>query len=116
MEDIEELSNSAQIWPKDKNRCLIALKYTKPKSNSTTPALIGPNNEIAVTMQDNEALVIAYIFSLPAVFYKTEYKPGQGTAHVSVQKSVGKALLCQSIKKTLGPNMHNFRILRILWD
>ena len=38
-------------------------------------------------------------------------------AHASVTKdSVGKALLCQSIKKAPRPNMHNFLILRILWD
>lgn len=30
--------------------------------------------------------------------------------------SVGKALLCQSIKKAPGPDMHNFRILRMLWE
>ena len=27
-----------------------------------------------------------------------------------------KALLCQSIKKAPGPNVHNFRIFCILWD
>ena len=38
-------------------------------------------------------------------------------AHISVTKdSVGKAFLSQSIKKAPGPTMHNFRILRMLWD
>lgn len=68
-------------------------------------------------MQDKEALVIAHAFPPPPIFYGTEFKPKQGTAHASVKKdSVGKALLCQSIKKAPGPNMHNFRILGILWD
>lgn len=29
---------------------------------------------------------------------------------------MGKALLGQSVKKAPGPNMLNFRILRVLWD
>ena len=70
-------------------------------------------------MQDKEALVRAHAFSTPPVFYGIEYEPRQGTAYLSVTKdSVGKALLCQSVKKAPGPNMHNFRILRVLsdWD
>ena len=114
---IEESSNLAQIRPEDKTRCWIALKYTKPKSNSTISALIRPNNEIAVTMQDKEALIRLHAFPPPPIFHGTEYKPGQGTAHASVTKDkVGRALLCQSIKKAPGPNMHNFRILCMLWD
>ena len=68
-------------------------------------------------MQDKEALVRLHAFPPPPISHGTEYKPGQGTAHASVTKDkVGRALLCQSIKKAPGPNMHNFRILRILWD
>lgn len=68
-------------------------------------------------MQDKEALVRVHAFPPPPPFYGVEYKPGQGTAHLSVTNdSVGKALLCQSIKKAPGPNMHNFWILRLLWD
>lgn len=88
-----ESSNPAQVRPEDKNRCWIALKYTKPKSNSTTPALVGPSQEIAVTMQDKEALVRLHAFPPPPVFYGTEYMPGKGRAYGSVTKdSVGKAL------------------------
>ena len=117
LEGTEKSSNPAQIRPEDKNRCWIALKYTKPKANSTTPVLIGPNNEIAVTMQDKKALVRMHAFPPPPIFDGMEYKPVQGTAHSSITKdSVGKALSCQSIKKAPGPNMHNFRILCILWD
>ena len=76
LEGTEESSNSAYIWPKDKNRCWIAFKYTKPKSNSTTPALIEPNNEIAVTMQDKEALVRVHAFLPSPIFYEIEYEPG----------------------------------------
>lgn len=57
MKDIKELSNLAQIRPKDKNKYWIALKYNKPKSNSTTSALIRSNNKIAVTMKDKKVLI-----------------------------------------------------------
>ena len=110
-----EPSNPTQIRSEDINRCWIALKYTKPKSNSTTPALVEPNQEIAIIMQDKEALVRQHAFPLLPVFYRTEYKPQKRMAHISVTKeSVSKALLYQSIKKAPGPNMHNFRILRML--
>ena len=75
LEGREESSNPAQIWPENKNRYWIALKYTKPKSNSITSVLIGLNKEIAVTMQDKEALVRVYAFFPLPVFYGTEYKP-----------------------------------------
>ncbi len=117
LEGIEELSNPAEIRSEDNNRCWIALKYTKPKSNSTTSALIGPNNKVIVTMQDKEALVRFHAFSLLPIFYGMEYKPGQGTAHALVTRdSVGKAFLCQSITKAPRSNMHNFRVLCIWWD
>ena len=104
-----------QVWKK--NRYWIALKYIKPKSNSTTPVIIGPNNEIAVTIQDKKVLVRLHIFLPLPIFYKIEYKPGQKTIHISVTNDkVGRTLLCQSIKKALGPNIHNFQILYILWD
>ena len=68
-------------------------------------------------MQDKEALVRVHAFPPPPVFYGTEYEPGHGIAHASITKNnVAKALLCQSVKKAPGPNMHNFRILYVLWD
>ncbi len=117
LEDIEESSNLAQIRLKDKNRCWIALKYTKPKFNSTISAFIRPNNEIIVTMQDKEALVKLYTFSPPPIFKRTKYKLGKRTARAFVTKyHIGQVLLFQSIKKALGPNMQNFDVLCILWD
>ena len=103
LEGTEESSNPAQIRPKNKNRCWIALKYTKPKSNSTTPALIGLNKEIAVIMQDKEALVRVHAFLPSPVFYKTKYKPKQGIAHLLVTKdSVAKLFYASLLKKHRG--------------
>lgn len=95
LEGIKESSNPAQIRPEDKNWCWVALKYTKSKSNSIILALIGPNNKIAVIIQDKKALVRLYAFQPPLVFYKIKYKPGIRIAHVVVTKNnIGKALLC----------------------
>lgn len=65
LEGKEEISDPPKVWPDDKNRCWIALKYTKPQATSTTPVLKRPNNELAVTMQAKKALVRAHVFPKP---------------------------------------------------
>ena len=102
--------------PKDKNRCWQALKYTKPRTNRTTPALKGPNDEVAFTMYVKEALVRAHIFPKPPAFRVNEYSSGQGSVHLLVNvETVAKALFCQSVKKALRANMQNFCILCLIW-
>ena len=76
LEGIKELSNLAQISLEDKNRCWIALKYIKSKSYNAIPALIGLNNEIAITRQDKKVLVKLHVFPPLLIFYRIEYKPG----------------------------------------
>lgn len=61
-----------------KDRCWIALKYTQPRQHHTTPALKGPNNEVAITLQAKEALVRAHAFPKPAGFSGREMRPAQG--------------------------------------
>lgn len=68
-------------------------------------------------MQDKEALVRLHVFPPPSIFHGIMYKPGQRIAYISITKDkVGRILLCQPIKKALGPNMYNFWIFCILWD
>ncbi len=68
-------------------------------------------------MQDKEALVKAHVFPRPPIFQGVEYQPKHGTAHLFITKNeVAKALLCQSEKKTPRPNIHNFWIIRVLWN
>ena len=68
-------------------------------------------------MQAKEALVRAHAFPKPPISYGAEYQPQKGSAHLLVTKdTVQKALFCQSVKKAPGPNLHNFLILRVLWD
>ena len=55
----------AKKHPEDKNWCWKALKYIKPRTNCTTPALKDPDNQVAITMQDKEALVRAHAFPKP---------------------------------------------------
>ena len=75
LESKEETLEPDKTCFKDKNWCWIALKYTKPKTNSITSMLIGPNNERAVTIQAKEALVKAHAFPPPFVVYGVKYQP-----------------------------------------
>ncbi len=70
-------------------------------------------------MQAKEALLRAHAFSKPPVSRGAEYQPNKGRTHLLVTKdTVQKVLFCQSVKKALRPNLHNFLILCILsdWD
>ena len=108
--------NTAKTYLEDKNRYWKALQYTKPRTNRTISALKGPNDEIAVTMNEKEALVKAQAFPKPPTFQGNEYSPGQGSAHLLVNvETVAQALFCQSVKKAPGANIHNFCILRLIW-
>ena len=114
-EEIPE-GNKAKTHLEDKNRCWKALQYIKPRTNRTTPALKGPNDEIAVIMHEKEALVRAHAFPKPPIFQGNEYSPGQGSAHLLVNvETVAQALFYQSVKKAPGANMHNFCILCLIW-
>lgn len=64
-----------EVRPEHKNRCWIALKYTKPKSKNTTLALIGSNKKIAVIMQDVKALVRRNAFLPPPIFPARSISP-----------------------------------------
>ena len=115
-DDGADKGDITKVHSEDKNRCWKALQYTKPRTNRTNPALKGPNNEVVITMHDKEALVRAHAFPKPSIFEGNRYSPGQGSAHLSVSiETVVQALFCQSIKKALGLNMHDFRILRLIW-
>ena len=84
-------------------------------TNYTSHALKGLNNEFAITMRDKKALVRVHAFPKPAIFEGNKYLPGQTSAHLLTSiETVAQALFCQSIKKTPGPNMYNFQILRLI--
>ena len=117
MKGIKKSSNLTQIKPKDTNKFWIGLKYTKPKSNNITLALIGLNNKIAVIIQNKKVLIRLHPLTFPPIFHKTKYMQGQNTTHLFVTRDkAGRVLLCQSIKKTTRCNIHNIQIFCILWD
>lgn len=71
--DEEEIIDLGKTQSKDKNRCLITLKYILSKTNSTTLMLIGSNYKKAITMQAKEALIRAHIFLPPSMVDEVKY-------------------------------------------
>lgn len=68
-------------------------------------------------MQAKEALDRAHAFPKAPASQGSKYQPAQGSAYLSLdQETVGRALLCQSIKKAPGPDMHNFQALHLIWN
>lgn len=85
--------------------------------SSTTPALRGPNNKIAVTKQAKEALVRAHAFPKPPSYPGRELRPSQGVAHTRItEELVHAALFCQSPMKAPGPDKLDFKAIRLLWS
>ena len=60
-------------------------------------------------MQAKKALIKSHLFLKAQASQGSKYQLGQGSVYLLVsQETVAKALLCQSVKKIPGPNMHNF--------
>lgn len=109
LEGKEENLDPGKTQPKDQNRCWIVSKYIKPKTNSTTPILIGLNNKKAVTIKANKEVLKTHVFSPLPIVYGVKYQPSQESAYSSITKiMIDKANFCQLVKKTPGLNMHNF--------
>ncbi|QKX53974.1 uncharacterized protein TRUGW13939_01054 [Talaromyces rugulosus] len=103
--------------PGDPNRCWIALQYTKPRTNPTTPALQGPDLGAppATTMADKEALIREMAFPNAPRSSPPGELPG-GQAHMLITpERVHQALFSQSIKKAPGADRLNFKACRLLW-
>lgn len=97
------------------NRYWKVLKYTKLKTNGTTPAILGLNNQVAITMQVTKALVRAHIFLKALFSWGIKYKSRQRSAYLSVsQEMVARALLYQSVNKVVKPNIPNFQALELI--
>ena len=68
-------------------------------------------------MQAKKAMVRAYIFLKPLLSNKMESRLNSGWDHrLVIKNTVEKALFCQSVNKTSGPNKYNFWALHIIWD
>jgi hypothetical protein len=96
-------------------RCWKALRYTTPKATCITPALKGPQNQVAVTIEEKEAMVREAAFPPRPASGVQPWLPS-GEAHRQVGKAqVRDALFSQSIQKAPGIDRLNFRAIRPLW-
>lgn len=101
----------------DPNRCWVALRYTKPLSNPTTPALQGldPETAPATTLTDKEALIRKTAFpNAPRSSIPRELPGGQAHTLITPER-VHQALFSQSTKKAPGADRLNFKACRLLW-
>ena len=93
-----------------KDRSWTALRYTQPRQHQTTPALKGPNDEVAITMRAKESLIRAHAFLKLPIFPGQEIRPAQGLAHNWITLAlVERAPFLQSTTKAPGPDKLNFK-------
>lgn len=102
----------------DPTRCWRALRYTKPKVPSHTPAIKvasidGQPGKVAATAEEKDEIFMAQAFP-PQVVDNEDIQIPDTSAGVSV-KQVREALFTQSVNKALGVDGIGFRVLRLLW-
>lgn len=117
LEGIFPTEVDSEIAP-DPSRCWQALRYTKPRVPSHTPAIKvggvnGQPDNIAATVEDKEEIFMAQAF------------PPQGTDNEDTQipdtssgisaKQVREALFTQSVNKAPGVDGIGSKALRLLW-
>lgn len=104
----------------DKNRCWTALKYTSLRTSSSTPAIKSLNGDIAVTIEEKEAIFMKQAF--PDLSKESDIALSLSELNINAEnsfiseKDIEKALFEQSIKKAPGPDKLNFKALRLLWS
>src|SRR6266516_3992064 len=93
--------NSQQEDPMDsQKRCWTALKYTSPRTLSTTPAVKGENRKVAITLEQKEELFLESQF--PKIQTNDILKsiiPQDGGINLITDQIIKDALFSQSIKK-----------------
>ncbi|KAL2004458.1 hypothetical protein VTN00DRAFT_5194 [Thermoascus crustaceus] len=77
----------SQLGPADTARCWQALRYTAPKATSTTPALRGPQGQVATTISEKEALIREVVFP-PAPRGSPQEDLPQGTWHTQLREEI----------------------------
>jgi ribonuclease HI len=109
--------NPQNPFTDDSSRGWLALRYTKPYSNATTPALRGPEPGAtpATTLIEKEALIRKTAFPNAPRSRPPKELPG-GQAHTLITpERVHQALFSQSTKKAPGTDRLNFGACRLLW-
>jgi hypothetical protein len=104
-----------RLGTQDSTRCWQALRYTKKRTETTTPVLRGPQDQIATTTEEKEALVHEVIFPPPPDLGPGKpVSPGSEHRHIS-RTIVERALFGQAVQKAPGPDRLNFKALQLLW-
>ena len=109
------------ISNEDKNRCWTALKYTSARESSITPAIKALNGDIAITIEEKEAIFLKQAFPEPLKATENIESSfsqlfSQNESISISEKDIQAALFQQSIKKAPGPDRLNFKALRLLWN
>ncbi|ODM16959.1 hypothetical protein SI65_07357 [Aspergillus cristatus] len=103
--------------PDEAARCWLALKYTKPQDQGTTPTLYRAqgDTQAATTFQEKETLIREAAFP-QAPKDRPVQCPPLGNAHTEATESaVQQALFSQATQKAPGVDQLNFQALRLLW-
>ncbi|ODM14957.1 hypothetical protein SI65_09709 [Aspergillus cristatus] len=103
--------------PDEAARCWLALKYTEPQDQGTTPTLYRAqgNTQAATTFQEKETLIREAAFP-QAPRDRPVQCPPLGNAHTEATESaVKQALFSQATQKAPGVDQLNFQALRLLW-
>ena len=103
----------------EEKRCWVALRYTKPTTNGTTPALLNPDTGevVAATFSEKEALFREQAFPQALEGDAEIDLPGPGNAHNLITEStVQNAIFSQGVEKAPGVDLLNFRAIRLLWQ
>jgi hypothetical protein len=108
----------------EEKRCWVALRYTKPTTYSTTPALLDPDTGqvIVATFEEKEAIFREQAFPQapeddPGEAFQGIELPGPGNAHNLIAESaVRNAIFSQGVDKAPGVDLLNFRAIRLLWQ
>ncbi|EED21750.1 endonuclease/reverse transcriptase, putative [Talaromyces stipitatus ATCC 10500] len=103
----------------DQKRCWTALRYTKPQTQGTTPALTNEasGEVIAATFSEKEEVFRHRAFPQAPNSNMELQLPERGSAHKLVNEEVVKnALFSQGLEKAPGTDLLNFRAIRLLWN
>uniref|UniRef100_A0A093VF66 Putative RNA-directed DNA polymerase from transposon X-element n=1 Tax=Talaromyces marneffei PM1 TaxID=1077442 RepID=A0A093VF66_TALMA len=102
----------------EQKRCWAALRYTKPNTNGTTPALIDPVSKrvIAAKFSEKEILFREQAFPQgPESSAEIELLEPGDAYKLANKTAVRDALFSQGIEKAPGTDLLNFRAIRLLW-
>jgi hypothetical protein len=93
-----------------------ALKYTGKQGELTVKALQKREAGLATSWDENAELITEVGFLNPLPGMKKKAREEGGETHLEIkEEQVKEAIYTQSIKKALGPDKINFKIISLVW-